>query len=65
MLAKLWFLNLRDTQITDDGCAHLASRLRSGALPALDDLYLQGIAASVEAMYAVYEARPRLDYRRR
>ena len=65
VLAQLKWLHLGWSQITDDGCAHLASRLRSGALPALDDLYLQGIAASVEAMYAVYEARPRLDYRRR
>ena len=60
VLAKLWFLNLRDTQITDDGCAHLASRLRSGALPALKALILQDIPASYAARDAVHEARPGL-----
>ena len=39
-LAQLKWLNLIDTQIADDGCARLASRLRSGALPALERLYL-------------------------
>jgi len=57
VLAKLWFLNLRDTQITDDGCAHLASRVRSGALPALKVVYLGDIPASVAAKDAVQEAR--------
>jgi len=60
VLAKLKWLNLDRTQITDDGCAHLASRLRSGALPALEDLYLGGILASEAARDAVYEARPGL-----
>ena len=61
VLAKLWFFNLRDTQITDDGCAHLASRVRSGALPALEYLLLEPISASVAAIEAVYEARPGLQ----
>ena len=49
------------TQITDDGCAHLASRLRSGALPALQSLTLYGIPASEAARAAVYQARPGLE----
>jgi len=57
VLAKLKGLDLGSTQITDDGCAHLASRLRSGALPALDSLILYGIPASIAAIEAVYEAR--------
>jgi len=58
-LAQLKWLYLGGSQITDDGCAHLASRLRSGALPALEDLDLEDISASdaaIEAVYAVYEA---------
>ena len=53
-LVKLKRLYLIDTQITDDGCAHLASRLRSGALPALAELYLEGTPASEAARAAVY-----------
>ncbi|MGB0769107.1 MAG: hypothetical protein ACPGYV_15545, partial [Phycisphaeraceae bacterium] len=49
VLAKLKRLNLFGTQITDDGCAHLASRLRSGALPALEYLSLHGTPASEAA----------------
>ena len=60
-LAKLEWLNLGDTQITDDGCAHLASRLRSRALPALERLYLARISASEAAETAAYEARPGLQ----
>ena len=60
MLAKLDLLSINGTQITDDGCAHLASRLRSGALPALEILYLGKIPASVAAWAAVYETRPGL-----
>ena len=56
-LAQLKGLDLASTQITDDGCAHLASRLRSGALPALESLLLYGIPASIAAIEAVYEAR--------
>ena len=54
------YLDLGSTQITDDGCAHLASRLRSGALPALEYLNLQRISASEAARAAVYEAHPGL-----
>ena len=61
MLAKLDLLSINGTQITDDGCAHLASRLRSGALPALKDLYLHDIPTSDAALDAVYEARPGLS----
>ena len=60
-LAKLKVLNLGKSQITDDGCAQLASRLRSGALPALERLGLRGISASDAARAAVYEARPGLQ----
>jgi len=56
VLAKLYTLGLGDTQITDDGCAHLASRLRSGALPALGRLSLRDIPASHAAIEAVDEA---------
>ena len=57
-------LDLNSTEITDVGCAHLASRLRSGALPALGVLYLQGISSSDASYQAVYEARPGLDHPR-
>ena len=58
-LAELRVLGLDATQITDDGCAHLASRLRRGALPALELLArgLYGIPASEAARAAVHEAR--------
>jgi len=55
-LAQLKELYLNKSQITDDGCAQLASRLRSGALPALEHLYLGGTPASEAARDAVYEA---------
>ena len=60
VLPKLEWLHLGESQITDDGCAHLASRLRIGALPALKGLCLDGIPASEAAIDAVYEARPGL-----
>ena len=60
VLAQLRWLNLDGSQITDDGCAHLASRLRSGALPALFGLYLHDIPASDAAKAAVYEWRASL-----
>ena len=47
-------LNLYGSQITDDGCAHLASRL--SALPALKLLSLGGISASDGASYTVRDA---------
>ena len=56
-LAKLKGLHLGGSQITDDGCVHLAFRLRSGALPALEGLNLDDIPASEAAIEAVYEAR--------
>jgi len=59
-LAKLSMLDLGGTQITDDGCVQLASRLRSGALPALEVIDLDEIPASDAAVDAVYEARPGL-----
>ena len=59
MLANLDLLSINGTQITDDGCAHLASRLSSGALPALERLGLRGISASDAATDAVYEAARR------
>jgi hypothetical protein len=52
-LAKLKELNLRYTQITDAGCATLAGALDSGAMPALEHLYLRCIPASAAAKAAV------------
>ena len=63
VLAELKGLNLYNTRITDDGCAQLASRLRSGALPALVVIGLHEIPASNAARAAVYEARPGLRSR--
>ena len=54
VLAKLDLLSINGTQITEDGCAHLASRVRSGALPVLEHLGLSGISASDAAIEAVY-----------
>ena len=53
-------LDLDDTQVSDAGCAALATALGSGALPALKMLRLQTIAASDASKAAVYEARPNL-----
>ena len=61
VLAKLKQLDLGYTQITDAGCAILAAALDSGALPALEKLYLYGIHASAAAKAAVYEARANLQ----
>ena len=60
-LAKLKHLLLNRTQITDAGCATLAAALDSGALPALEKLYLLGVPASAAAKAAVYEARANLE----
>jgi len=59
-LAQLKGLYLGESQITDDGCALLASRLRSGALPALKaaHLDLNRTPTSAAARAAVQEARP-------
>jgi len=59
-LAKLKVRFLSHTQITDAGCATLAAALDSGALPALEHLYLDGIPASAAAKAAVYAARANL-----
>jgi len=55
-LKKLKLLDLSRTQITDAGCATLAAELDSGALPALEELKLVGIPASVAATDAVRQA---------
>ena len=60
-LKKLNWLDLNCTQITDAGCATLAAALDSGALPALEQLYLFDIPASAAAKAAVYEARANLE----
>jgi len=62
-LAKLTWLSLSYTQITDDGCATLAAALDSGALPELEELYLDDIPASAAAKAAVYAARASLEGR--
>jgi len=59
-LAKLKGFGLGYTQITDAGCATLAAALDSGALPALEHLYLLGTPASAAAMAAVYATRANL-----
>ena len=43
---KLKVLSLKDTELSDAGCAALAAALDSGALPALAHLYLLGTRAS-------------------
>ena len=58
---KLKVLNLGYTQVTNAGCATLAVALNSGALPALEHLYLKGIPASAAAKAAVDEARAMRD----
>ena len=55
-LAKLKVLDLERTQITDAGCAALAAALDSGALPALERLFLNGIPASAAAKATVQRA---------
>ena len=56
VLAKLKVLSLVRTQITDAGCAALVAALDSGALPALEQLYLEGIPAGGAAKAAVQAA---------
>ena len=48
-------LRLDENQITDEGCAVLASALRGGALPALKELVLKENPASEEAQEAAQE----------
>ena len=59
-LTKLKVLSLSHTQITDAGCATLAAALHNGALPALEELFLDVIPASAAAKAAVYAARANL-----
>eukprot|EP00964_Phaeocystis_antarctica_P080019 scaffold49912_cov66-Phaeocystis_antarctica.AAC.3 len=54
VLTKLKLLYLSSTHFTDAGCATLAAALNSSALPALKELYLNGILASAEAIATVY-----------
>ena len=56
VLPKLEVLGLSYTQVTDAGCATLASTLDSGALPALENLYLLGTRASDAAKASVWRA---------
>jgi hypothetical protein len=56
VLTKLKVLYLRDTQVTDAGCAALAAALDSGALPALEVLALQRTPASATAKATVGRA---------
>jgi hypothetical protein len=56
VLAKLKWLDLSSTQVTDAGCAALAAALDSGALPVLEDILLRRIPASAAAEAAVQEA---------
>jgi len=59
-LTKLKWLDLGRAQITDAGCGTLAGALNSGALPALEELNLEGIPASAAAKAAVYAAHANL-----
>jgi hypothetical protein len=59
VLTKLKVLDLERTQVTDAGCAALAAALESGALPALEAVYMIGIPASAAAEAAVKEALKR------
>ena len=60
LIQKIKVLNLGHTQITDAGCATLASALNSGALLALEKLYMYRTPASAAAKAAVYAARANL-----
>ena len=62
MLKVFWLIN---TQITDAGCATLAAALDSGALPALERIYLDRIPAGAAAKAAVQEALKRRKHRPR
>ena len=60
VLPKLQTLDLRSTRVTDAGCAGLAAALDSGALPALEILFLVAeVPASAAAQAAVQEALER------
>ena len=53
VLTKLKLLYLGCTKVADAGCAALASALDSGALPALERLYLDNTPASTAARATV------------
>ena len=56
-LRKLRTVWLNNTQITDTSCFALAAAIRSGALPALHNVFLyQGTLVSAAARAAVFEA---------
>ena len=57
VLAKLEDLNLNGTQVSDAGCATLASALDSGALPAINHINLFRIPASAAAKAGVIVLR--------
>ena len=59
LLTKLKRLYLSRTQVTDAGCAALASALDRGALPVLEGISLHGIPASDASKAAVSEALER------
>ena len=59
-LTKLKELDLSFTKVTDAGCATLAAALDSGALPALETIYLHGSPASDAAKAVVQEALEKL-----
>ena len=52
-LKELEVLGLCGTQVTNAGCATLVAALDSGALPALEEIYLDGTSASDAAIAAV------------
>eukprot|EP00964_Phaeocystis_antarctica_P095103 scaffold61673_cov69-Phaeocystis_antarctica.AAC.2 len=55
-LTKLKVLYLSHTQVNDAGCATLAAAIDSGALPALETVYLSDNPATTAAKTAVREA---------
>jgi hypothetical protein len=59
LMKKLELLDLRNTQVSDAGCATLVAALDSGALPALEELELDRIPAGGAATDAVYAAMAR------
>ena len=59
VLTELKKLYLNNTQIADTGCAALGAALDSGALPALESLYLGVIPASAAATAALHAALER------
>jgi len=55
-LKRLKVLDLRHTEVSDIGCATLATARDSGALPALEELKLEGTPSSLAARAAVTRA---------